>query len=1500
MFKVNLVRMITMLCVASAGLATNNQPQTANQNNGNTPKSGTIAGIVINPLEVKEGAVTIGGTLIIKEQIVITKQKLTSGNVLDPKSFMLEAEATCASSYKGLVPEGPYKQSFDNICDKQKLSTVSSGSWFDVYWAKVYVSANPISYATDVLTHQKNFYIHREKVLKYITLLEKWKADYFLELASVYQPYRMYTIMSFICSILALKDCAPYKVPANADTTKANFLAEVEKMKSLVQLFKIASSSFSLDLFAVKPGTPRAKGTYSDTVFPKITAMDVQLGQIHIKMCQLLQTIVMAFSGHPDLAATYNGLKKVPGQVTLEGASTPRDMIFAFYRAFYYIVDGYRPATCETFGMKTLRGAVSMSLGGFDIEDPKLALPKHFFSLAFFNVVDKSLLYQDIIKYDQFMLLGLTGDADLIVLEEWQFKKIVFHAEFFSEFKKEYVLQDNKLTSKENPNLDINLINVPITDPQKSQIQVYVLYSYIMLYKSYVYLRKRGDIKRETKLVEIRKIIYMWLVNQDYTETNIFFADGFFTWAEVHVYWAATISYLCQLMEDLCLGKDLENAVTLDQLKRVKFDRDTLPRHIFRGMYFTPRIHELLRQLQAEKDAQNFYNELVALKYVELTKDCKEELREFPPSVDVSADLRAKKQRVVYYTTGCTDIIYKSYVDIIKKYLLPTLKDDLFDLYFSKYREVIDHFPSIDVRGILRYLTIRYFRQVALQKASGVKVEELHKNFPRLFVAVYVVSKVQSVKIEYSMGLYNFFSYVLQSQRSLYGWMFRLVPDQERYFYADIYFLLYSPMYKNIGTASEINTNMKSWFDTALPEFFSRAPTTKKEDFKKYVANLESAIATPKSSEGVNWYELSSMVFTLELLSMNLDFYDFVSRTSSYATEMDQAGGFPPLVPFATFYAFIYKLRINMDAEVVNLHRYVLDKLTYCMGYTSGTLKDEKGNPRTVKDPISEDLCHLSYRKYAELYFIYKLYLILKKGYNDLTFENFDLNILPIRAGSFFYLAGILGSVGKKVSDICNTPANTNTRICQVYSIFSFALPEIKNNLMTLSTFSDYTNLLSEKFKLKDKTGPLTAEKFQLLLVTDALYQVTKGIPMMVNIFEGRFNPMQALTAEGQKTIPQNPAAEKFLWALKDTPEDRAQMTEYLRLSFKKRFIEPEEVQIRITVQTLLQQITEVKAKPGYKEDDVNVLSLSTLFTMRGLHSTSLIKLFLMFCNSVEDFALVTEYIVKRKVFLEIVGVENEREEETIRTIIKAMNKKFSTVVDAKDAAQIKEMIKFLRQKIEIHLSEMVQIAEANNFNTIGGAGIMDFGIPVLNDSKDIYPVMDAYNKQVIETIKVETVISTTITKESVKEQASLTTNQQILVTQDVFTQFQSFDLAGIDLSSFTTVQVETQGGTITVPKSQQNEEINADTLEVRKSFSATISKTFNSQSVNMDLASMGQIEKGMTDALLTGLDNKSLGQDLDGLSQVKKRRNLAASVRIGGRYSPTAQVFVARRRMAL
>jgi len=1441
----------------------------------------------IDEMQAKMGIVSSKVTIMSTSTTTFESTQVVK-ELIDKKSAVMIAP---------LVPEGDKKTVFETICDHLEMAKVPTS--LNKYWAVSYLLNGG---EEDVIkTKQLAFEAHKKDMDKYLGVIKKFDKDYLDSLSMRFVLFRVYSIMEAVSKYLTLQvaDFQPKK-PVDKDKQEA-FFTQVEEAKANIKMMGTAATVLHQELKYQKEvgmGEARKKqAKFSDAIWTKFKTYDEELTELHTKMCQLLQTIVMVYSGYAPYQSTAENMLKLKktDEPEDERVRNPREIVSEFYQKFYFAVDTFRPATCVTHKVKSLAAAVTMAFAGFDIDDKSILFHRQFFSKTFFTVVFQCQINQEVINFDRLLMLGLNTKADLIYLEELRLQKIPFHITFFNEFNKEYTANGDKVAWDINVKIDSALLELR-TSPQPfdEQKSSFILHTYILLYKAYVQLRNDKKITQEMDLPAIRVTMYNWFVGLKLAESNRQLYNGFFIYQEFRSYYAAAVSYLCKLIPG-CEDGELERKITEEHIRDLGFNKKTLPDLFYSLIYFTKTIRSFLDKIELEDKINEFYlallnmgltKEEIAAKdlnamsgWEKLTKDCKV-LEYTRKGIETSKDLEGKKARMVLYNQQCTGKVYKEYTTLLEKYIVPSLELKIFFKFYVKLSEVMEQYPNFNLRGLLRYLTIRYITILRDNKEAQKKI---HPRFVRQFVLDFVISKLKTLKVDYSQGFYSFLCRMLLPNEENY--LFRLLGGQETFFYSDLYYLIYWPMFKTQAMNVKFQEANKEYWRFGLENFFKQAPVPQAVEWDKYKTTMDALhdIEAGGSDTG-DYYAVAQQLFTLNLLSLNLDFFDFMSTYNEYGDEFARNNANPSGSPFATYYAFVYKLRINMDTEVVDIPRYILEKMEMCLRYTS-LLTD------MPKDKVVDSLCHLSYRKYAEVYPIYKLFLIMERGYTDISMENYDPKIKPVRTGALFYLANNLSPVSKKFTEICQAETATNVFICKVWLLFTYVLSHIKSNEEESMTYLELMQVIKDKLNVKDDAkGPFIEEKFILLVMFDAFHQATDRIPVINDILLGLFNPANVLEVVGGVPKTDNNIGQAVLWELSNNEDEKKQMAQFLMLNNRKRYTEKNEEGARMAVQGVLATVRDAIAKDKSKPaNDITRFNLDNYLTLRNIHHVTPIRVFLMFGDSINDYSILVDYLIGRKVFFEVVNLDNKSVESSTLKIIANMAVNDPNSMDSKNPAHVKKQVNFLRDEIMIILNEAVASAEALNmdFGSLDLDSLSDVSGDTNGNSFDMEQIKEDYDKQVVEEIKNDVRIEQIMKSVEMTVTTSSTDVNSMTPSQEKNDQFVASN-AGVKKHRARTPTKTGKGDKILAFTEDTKVEINADTKKVNQNFESFMMSEMHVSTTTIvttqSVTEFGSEIKGTLEAGFTEEQVGNLSEDLAKLGLVERVRRSRRLTSPGGK----------------
>lgn len=1244
-----------------------------------------------------------------------------------------------------------------------------------------------------------------------------------------------------------------------------------------------------LRLYHEKTFTARIQG-YTTSSLVKLIRQDYfkSMLSLHQTLCVVLQTIVMTYSGHPRLAATYSKLKSKP-MPSISGIQTEDSFIRIFYQQFYYVLTDYRPDDCVSYGAKTLRAAITLSFIGADIDDPNVFLHRMFFSQAFFAYVLKVQVNAEIIEYDKFIIQGLPGKADLSVLEGWVKKKVIFHVEFLNEFNKHYHVKEKTVEVTINDSIIADLFNLRTQpQPEREALDSFILAVYLLIYKIYVQLRAEGKLIQTMTKTQIFEVIFTWLTSQDYKWTNTKLYKSYFTYLELSYYYGATISYVCVQIN--CEGTAKEKLITDSILETLNIKADTNPKLIIDRIYFIKRLRDWFNRSNSELKIRQFGDALIGLDWEGTLAGCPKSERERPFG-ETGEKFQDKKEIIISFTRLCTQKLYLEFVTLLKLHITITLEFNIVRMMYEKFRHFMDNNTNFNIRGLARYLLIAWIRYLYINVSERNK-KPIHPVFIKLFYYDYVAKSLQNLYMEGSWGFYSYFSAVLLPTQ--FQWTFRLTVGQEETVYNDIYHLVYYPLVFGPTMDEAMRKAEIDYVRAEVKIQFEQIPTPKKVSFDSFKA-ARDAIADPaKAPADTDYYSLVSYLATVDLMIDHLDFYNFCSKYHAYGKALNAAEAFAPYTALTTFYHLLYKVRISMDTEVVNSYRYFLERLESCLKYTSGKIVK-------VKDPTLESVCHLSYRKYAELYFLYKTYLMTERGYEDLSYQNYDQTLVPLRTGTFFRVAVNVPTIGMHIDNQCKQEGSDIAVVCQVWGALKPILLNIKSVSPIGFTFKDLMTLIAAEFNIEeDQKPPFTREKIKLLVLYDALNSAMRQLPYQNDIFVGIFDHGKELPVVNGVPDTSTVAGRNRIWILEDLPDEKRMLADFLMLNYKKRFIEASEHCSSVTVKAILASIRSTKvSKSGKIEADSNSFSLNTLLTYQGIHSIGLLKFFMMYSDSIEDFMLYPDYLISRKIFLQIVNVEGQKVDEETKDVNEKMKARCKSIKDPSSSANVQSLILYLREIIKTILEETYTRSVAQIEFSADPFDVSTFQVETPHNNVQSNELFDAAMlNQVTISLQQDTAFQKTI-QQSINVVAS--TEVKVVIQEISIEEINIDQVANIERKTYEkpTVVMNNESGIHELPNNFQTARIDSDSKQVTLGIHESMSQLTGIKSVQISNESSMTEQLAALQNVSIEFDKAQIFMSETSFSMVKsttiKSVNLSKSISIVGDLS-----LKRRRRLAL
>jgi len=328
---------------------------------------------------------------------------------------------------------------------------------------------------------------------------------------------------------------------------------------------------------------------------------------------------------------------------------------------------------------------------------------------------------------------------------------------------------------------------------------------------------------------------------------------------------------------------------------------------------------------------------------------------------------------------------------------------------------------------------------------------------------------------------------------------------------------------------------------------------------------------------------------------------------------------------YLNFYNFLLRIRVEINDEVLDPYTLVYTKLNDCLQYTSRI--EMMYNHEELKN-----LCVFSHRKYAEMLFFYKTYVIVndKPGHFDLApFPTADFNT---HVRLFLSFMNQNSNFSKSFAALCN---QSEESICKSWDIF-------EDILYQLSTF---------------KTAGV---KFTAPVYKKIDHESFKDQMSVVNAFE-------AISLVYVKS--NNKDYEKLIRNVKYTHngrvviiDDAESLADYLARTFRKLEFTHNEIAVSSVVKSIL----------ANRETLIPFLKYSdNLFF-------DYIKIFLLFANSDAEFKLIADLLVENQIDLAKLAFINSPDHDTFYSeIISGIN------ALADNRKEISDQATYLRSKLQ-------------------------------------------------------------------------------------------------------------------------------------------------------------------------------------------------------------------------
>lgn len=317
---------------------------------------------------------------------------------------------------------------------------------------------------------------------------------------------------------------------------------------------------------------------------------------------------------------------------------------------------------------------------------------------------------------------------------------------------------------------------------------------------------------------------------------------------------------------------------------------------------------------------------------------------------------------------------------------------------------------------------------------------------------------------------------------------------------------------------------------------------------------------------------------------------------------------------YMNFYSFLNTLRTEIKKTVENPHAYVLERLEHCLVYT------ENIEELTIHSYDSN--CKMSHRKYAEMYYFYKLYLIANNKQVAVTLSPYGAARFDTHSRIFLNFAREYPNTA--FDEICKeTPKES---ICVSFNFFRILLNYVQNE--NLST----NYLVSEIKKVYDQHDQ--AQKFHFLAGIEALnLHLDRG---NMKIWERLMTLTKELTKANM---------DFFNYQTKDIPA----LSNFLKRTYRKRSFSDDEARVAQAVQKILN---------GPEDKEISKDSFGTYLVYGGIVYLDYVKIFLLLSSTTAEFDRIAKFIVDNNSGSSLIRMNDPRDNSVYDALLsKAGNK---------------------------------------------------------------------------------------------------------------------------------------------------------------------------------------------------------------------------------------------------
>ena len=435
-----------------------------------------------------------------------------------------------------------------------------------------------------------------------------------------------------------------------------------------------------------------------------------------------------------------------------------------------------------------------------------------------------------------------------------------------------------------------------------------------------------------------------------------------------------------------------------------------------------------------------------------------------------------------------------------------------------------------------------------------------------------------------------------------------------------------------------------------------------REQFQVRAGLMEMAFPASKRKAPANPLVLEKMM-GLRLLYAVRGFFDYyaVAEEGAKAVAVDYHR------VYLQFYQFVGHLRRVLVNEVHSPDEFVLLKLSECLELTRRT-------QQFASEVAGDSLCKFSHRKYAEMLFYYKAYLL---GNNKLAvpLDSSAEGSFNVHTRNFIAFSRSNGLFQRVLTQGC--PERGDLPICVSKRFFDEVLVYLSDD------DTSKEGLERSIGELRDRQS--TATKINVINGLEAAYLfVQHSSPVVYSKFSQFFefglspkSPLKGLLSFGEG--------------------DRDGLAQYLSRTFKKLTISEHEVHLAKIVEAVLHYST--SGQSGAKD------TLESFLVFGGHFVPYYVKLFLQYTVRDEHFALFADLLVRHGISVELIKINDSQDDDFYLSFVQRTK-------DLSKASLLTDGAALLRGALREKYSEVFQLCEESTRDSL-------MNTPLVADQED-------------------------------------------------------------------------------------------------------------------------------------------------------------------------------------